>query len=96
MHCFGKTKAVIFIQIDFISLNYALFLNYFSHFTKLILRKSKTLAGFSFGRQAIKVSLTLSMLLFTLADDYPSFPAYPLVLLPVTPWHSGYYGLALF
>ncbi|XP_055289523.1 probable inactive peptidyl-prolyl cis-trans isomerase-like 6 isoform X2 [Moschus berezovskii] len=54
MHCFGKTEAEIFMQLDFISLNYALFLNYFSHFTKLILRKSKTLPGFSFGRQAIK------------------------------------------
>lgn len=69
--CFGKTEAVIFIQLDFISRNYALCLNCFSHFTKLILRKSKRLLGFSFGRQAIKVSLTLSMLLFTLADDYP-------------------------
>lgn len=96
MHWFGKTEAVILIQLDFISLNYVLFLNYFSHFTQLILRKSQTFTEFSFGKHVIKVSFKLSVLLFTPADGYPSFPAYHLLILPVTPGHSGYCGLALF
>lgn len=96
MHWFGKTEAVTLIQLDFISLNYVLFLNYFSHFTKLILRKSQTFTEFSFRKHVIKVSFKLLVLLFTPADGYPSFPAYHLLILPVTPGHSGYCGLALF
>lgn len=58
MHCFGKTEVVILVQLDFISLIYVLFLNYFSHFTRLMLRESITFTGFSFGRHMIKVSFT--------------------------------------
>lgn len=81
MHCFGKTEVLILVQLNFISLNYALFLNYFNHFTRLILRKSKTFTGFSFGRHVIKVSFKLSMLLLTPAGGCPSFPAHPLHFL---------------
>lgn len=54
MHCFGKTEAVIFIQLDFISQNYALCLNCFSHFTKLILRKSKKTSRIFFWKASNK------------------------------------------
>lgn len=65
MHCFGKTEVVILVQLNFISLNHALFLSYFIHFTRLILRKSKIFTEFSLGRHVIKISFKLLMLLFT-------------------------------
>lgn len=68
MHCFGETGVLILEQLDLISLNYILFLNHFNHFTRLILRKSKTFTGFSFGSHGIKVSFRLSMLLVTPAN----------------------------
>ncbi|XP_023389140.1 peptidyl-prolyl cis-trans isomerase-like 6 [Pteropus vampyrus] len=38
----------------------------------------------------------LSVLLFTPADGCPLFPAHHVLILPLTPQHLGYYGLALF